>query len=97
MYILCIDGFEIKHEDYQELKQIADSHVSPYEIYEIRGSAMNNPQFFPSRFTDKQVDQIIKEVSRGYTMQSLTKKYAVAASTISHAIRNRQIVEQSLK
>lgn len=96
MYVLLIDGFEIKHEDYNELKTIAENHVSLYEIYEIRGSAMNDPKFFPSRFTEKQVDQMIREVSRGHTLLSLTKKYMVSSGTISHAINNRKIIEQSL-
>jgi hypothetical protein len=96
MYVLCIDGFEIRHKEYNELKNIVENHVSPYEIYEVRQSAMNNPDFCITRLSPRQIDQLIKEAGRGYAQTSLAKKYRVSEWTISRTIRSQKIIQESI-
>lgn len=96
MYVLCIDGFEIRHKEYHELKNMVENHVSPYEIYEVRQSAMNNPEFCPTRLSSHQIDQILKELSRGYAQKSLARKYGVSEWTITRMIRSQKIIQESI-
>lgn len=95
MYELHLDGFIIKNEDLSELTKIVQYNpTTPYDIFDVRQSAMNAPGFMPSNLTDKQRQRIREQYKRGYAMKTLGDKYGVSENTISRVLKtSTQIVD----
>lgn len=97
MFELHIDGFVVKNKDYYVLRKMAEAHISPFEIFELKQSAMNDPNFQVCILPDEKIVDIKRHLKRGYSKKSVAAKYRVSEYTIIKAVRNLDIIEKNLR